>query len=160
MSKTKDIIYSLEGLDGTIELHKDMVVIGRNKKSPVRWALHGVKGEKYIQLNHIVAVQVRNSVLGYGYLALTLSGKVKAKNHLITALTDDDTVFFYTKYLSEYIKMKDLINKYIKIDNDNKKESSKIEYVDIIEKLADLKNKNLITKEEFDFKKRDLLDRI
>lgn len=91
---------------------------------------------------------------------ITLPGSIQSKNGVIGMIRNEDTVFFRKKKLNDFIELKDLINKYIKLAKENKKETSQIESVEVLEKLAQLKDKGILTVEEFNNKKKELLDRI
>lgn len=139
------------GYNGTILLTNTGVVIKRGVKG---FLLGGMKlrGDKTIPYDSIVAVQLKKAGLTAGYMQLTLKGGSEAKSGLFQSTTDENSVNFYSGKNKEFEEAKRLIE--AKISRSNQSNTSSL---DEIEKLAELRKKNIITQEEFDLKKKSLL---
>lgn len=88
-----------------------------------------------------------------GYLQLTLKGGSEAKGGLFQSTTDENTVNFYNGKNKDFEEVKETIEKHI--SGSSHKAASNL---DELEKLASLKEKGIITQEEFDAKKKSLLE--
>jgi len=141
-----------KGYNGTLILTNSGVIIKRGIKG---FLLGGgkLRGDKTIPYSSIVAVQLKKAGLTAGYLQLTLKGGSEAKGGLFQSTTDENTVNFHSGKNKIFIEAKELIEKHI--SGDSHKATSNL---DELEKLASLKEKGVITQEEFEAKKKSLLD--
>ena len=141
----------VKGYNGTIILTDTGVVIKRGVKG---FLLGGMtlRGDKTIPYNSIIAVQLKKAGLTAGYLQLTLKGGSEAKSGLFQSTTDENSVNFYSGRNKDFEEAKSLIEEKIAGSA-----TSKNTNLDELEKLAELKKKNIITQEEFDLKKKSLL---
>lgn len=120
---------------------------------------HGLKGDKEIFINQISSIQFRKAgALTNGYIQFAFIGGSEAKGGMLQATTDENTVFFNQKNEDDFSAIKymieDRIHQLKKMDRiDYKKGLS----LDDLEKLAELKEKGIITEEEFQIKKRQIL---
>ena len=141
-----------KGYNGTLILTDNGVIIKRG----VRGFLLGggkLRGDKTIPYSSIVAVQLKKAGMTAGYLQLTLKGGSEAKGGLFQSATDENTVNFYSGKNKIFAEAKETIEKHI--SGDSHKAASNL---DELEKLASLKEKGIITQEEFDAKKKSLLE--
>lgn len=139
------------GYNGTVILTNTGVVIKRGMKG---FLLGGgmLRGEKSIPYSGIVAVQLKKAGLVAGYLQLTLKGGSESKGGLFQSTTDENSVNFHKGKNKDFEEAKKLIEDHI--NSTNKPGESQL---DEIEKLANLKNKGIITEDEFQTKKKQLL---
>lgn len=164
----KGIIYVAEGVDGVIELYENRIKIKRDSNSMLQFAIHGLKGNKEIWLKHIIAIQLKEPGTINGYIQFTIPGGNESKGGIIEAAGDENTIIFSSSQLHNFKKLKELIYEYIdknNIDNDksNKTESNENNIEEItktIEKLSELRKNEIITEDEFNKKKIELLNRI
>ncbi|MDQ3158974.1 MAG: DUF4429 domain-containing protein [bacterium] len=142
-----------KGYNGTIILTDDGVKIKRGAKG---FLLGGgmLRGDKTIPYSSIVAVQLKKAGMTAGYLQLTLKGGSEAKSGLMQSTTDENTVNFHSRKNKVFLEAKDLIEEKLSAANNNKNASSG---ADELEKMASLKDKGIITQEEFDSKKKQIL---
>lgn len=157
-------ILSFIGINGVIDLYDNKLVITRDETKFSSLIAHGIKGNKTIPLSSISAVQIKTKINSKkirdntvdGYIQFTILGGVESKLGLIDALMDENTVTFASDMTSEFENLKDLI---ISKQSNNLNSASDItQNLIAIEKLAELKEKNYITEEEFIAKKKQFLN--
>jgi hypothetical protein len=143
-----------EGRSGTLILTETGVTI---KRSGGLLSSHGT-GEKNIPYRSITAVQFKRAGLTVGFIQLTLKGGVEAKGGAFEAVTDENTVTFGTEEKTrEFEKAKSIIEQKIISANSTSPASSNNNDLDQLEKLASLKEKGIISEEEFQAKKKMIL---
>lgn len=142
-----------KGYNGTIILTDTGVVIKRGAKG---FLLGGgmLRGDKTIPYSSIVAVQLKKAGLSAGYLQLTLKGGSEAKSGLMQSTTDENSVNFHKKRNDDFAKAKQQIEERINQQGGSQPARSGL---DELEKLAELKEKGVITEQEFTAKKKQLL---
>jgi len=140
-----------KGYNGTLILTDTGVVIKRGVKG---FLLGGgmIRGDKSIPYSSIVAVQLKKAGLTQGYLQLTLKGGSEAKGGLFQSATDENSINFMAGKNKDFEEAKGMIEQ--SISGGSQKTTSNL---DELEKLASLKDKGIITQEEFDIKKKSLL---
>lgn len=141
-----------KGYNGTIVITDTGVIIKRGVKG---FLLGGgmLRGDKTIPYSSIVAVQLKKAGMTAGYLQLTLKGGSEAKGGLFQSTRDENSINFHLRKNKEFIEAKELIEQKIAIGSTPVKTSE----LDELEKLASLKDKGIITDEEFNAKKKQLL---
>jgi len=142
------------GYNGTLILTDTGVIIKRGMKG---FILGGgmLRGDKTIPYSSIVAVQLKKVGLTAGYLQLTLAGGSEAKAGLFQSTTDENTINFMSRGKNKmFTEAKELVEQrivqakgvgHIKSDADD------------LEKFAQLRDKGVITGDEFQAKKKQLL---
>jgi len=144
-----------KGYNGTIILTDTGVVIKRGAKG---FFLGGgsIRGDKSIPYSSIVAVQYKKAGMTVGYLQLTLRGGSDAKSGIKEATRDENTVTFASKKTSElFWELKEFIEK--KAHETQPGQSQGNSQINDLEKLAQLKEKGIITADEFAAKKKQIL---
>ena len=142
----------MKGIQGTIEVFDNKVVI--TPKGILGFFNHWLKWAKSIPYSSITGVQFKKSGFTSGYIQFTIPGGNESKWGLFSATKDENT-FMFVKDNELALQIKDFIEE--KITNKNNS-ASKFSSADEIEKLYSLMEKGIITKEEFDEKKKNLLD--
>lgn len=158
IEKSKEgLIFIAIGNGASIELYEKKLIIKRNPESFSNLTLHGIKGDKEIRLKSISAVQLSET-----YIQFTLPGGIESRGGFTQAISDENTVLFKKSQLEDFKILKDLIHKYIDMDFncDKNIRNQKENAIDILERLANLKENNAITEEEYNAKKQELLKRI
>jgi hypothetical protein len=138
-----------KGYNGTLILTDKGVVIKRG----IRGFLLGgglLRGDKTIPYSSIVAVQLKKAGMMAGYLELTLMGGREA-NGLFQTTRNENCINFYSGKNEIFIEAKEMIEE--KIGNTGHGGGS---FHDL-EKLAELKTKGIITEDEFQQKKKQIL---
>lgn len=145
----------VQGVNGAIELTKNKIIIKR--KGFLALMTQGFKGDKEIYINQISSVQLKKTnLLLNGYIQFTFSGGKEAKGGITQATKDENTVIFNKSQEKGFINLKNKIEEYI---HDLNKPIEKIENdpFEQIEKLLALKERGIITDEEFEIKKKQIL---
>lgn len=151
MSKTINENLEFKGYNGTLILTDSGVVIKRGLKG---FLLGGgmIRGDKTIPYKSIVAVQLKRAKWTAGYIQLTLVGGTDATSGLFQSTKDENSINFHDKQNDAFEEAKRIIEEKI-----NEKSGSRSS-LDELEKLAELKDKGIITEEEFKHKKKRLLE--
>jgi len=141
-----------KGYNGTLILTDTGVIIKRGIKG---FLLGGgmLRGDKTIPYSSIIAVQLKKAGLTAGYIQLTLKGGSEAKAGLFQSVKDENTINFYSNKNKDFEEAKRLIEEKISTGNFQSNKSE----LDELEKLAELKEKGIITEEEFNAKKKSIL---
>lgn len=145
-----------KGYNGTLILTDTGVIIKRGVKG---FLLGGgmLRGDKTIPYSSIVAVQLKKAGMTAGYIQLTLKGGSEAKSGLFQSTTDEHSINFHSAFGGNnnelFNEAKKLIEERINAINSPAKNSG----LDDLEKLAALKEKGIISEEEFQAKKKQLL---
>jgi len=148
-------IYTMRGSDQQLEVFEDRLTITPN--GLLGFMLKGLKGTKVIPYTSITAIQFKRSGITYGYIQFSISGGIENKFGLIEASTDENTVIFYNSIQNELVEeIKNYIEGQIKNIHSGSNSSSS-NSADEIAKYFSLKEKGIITAEEFEIKKRQLL---
>ena len=141
-----------KGYNGTLILTNTGVIIKRGIKG---FLLGGgmLRGDKTIPYSSIIAVQLKKAGLTAGYIQLTLKGGSEAKAGLFQSVKDENTINFYNNKNKDFEEAKRLIEEKISAGDVQSNKSDLGE----LEKLAELKEKGIITEEEFNAKKKSIL---
>ncbi|MDQ2885350.1 MAG: DUF4429 domain-containing protein [Chloroflexota bacterium] len=142
-----------KGYNGTLILTDTGVIIKRGLKG---FLLGGgmLRGDKTIPYKSITAIQLKKAGLTAGYIQLTLKGGLEAKAGLFQSARDENSINFYSTggNNKKFGEAKRIIEGYISTDitpqNNN---------LNDLEKLSELMNKGIITQQEFEQKKKQLL---
>lgn len=152
------LITKLEGANGIVELYLNRIVI---KRRGFRGVLgHGFfKGDKEIMLKSITGVQVKKA--GYvvlGYIQFSMQGGNEGRGGLTEATQDENTVTFDNSQnkVAEEVK-----NKIFELQQQSESKSVNqvisLSGADEILKYKQLLDIGIITQEEFDAKKKQIL---
>ncbi len=141
-----------KGYNGTLVLTKTAVVIKRGLKGFLLGGGH-LRGDKTIPYSSIVAIQLKKAGLTAGYLQLTLKGGSEAKAGLFQSTKDENSVNFHNSKNKDFEEAKKLIEERI-----GEVSKTGTNDMDELEKLAKLRDKGVITEEEFQKKKEKILN--
>ena len=147
------ILKSAKGVNGTLELLENRVRIKR--KGALSLMLHGLKGDKEILIKQISSIQFKKaSNFTNGYIQFAFLGGTEAHGGLLQATQDENTVVFNKWQMSAFEEIKSILEeKMVESTKEVKSGSS----LNDLEKLAELKDKGVITEEEFEAKKKQIL---
>lgn len=141
-----------KGYNGTIVLTEQSVIIKRGAKG---FLLGGgmLRGDKTIPYSSIVAVQLKKAGMVAGYIQFTLAGGSEAKSGLFQSAMDENSVNFHAfgGKNEKFAECKRLVEERIG------RTASGGSSLDELTKLAELKDKGIITEAEFQQKKKQLL---
>jgi len=128
----------------------------------------GLVGEKEIWLNQVTAVQLREpSKLGLGYIQFVYAGSQEKKGGTWDAISDENSVVFGAHKLTEFIKLKNEIERLMiesrsrqhgsQSQRENVAHSAKPSVADELLKYSQLRDQGAISAKEFDQIKKRLL---
>lgn len=142
----------IHGGKSTVTIDDEVI---RIKRKGLFNNLSGLKGEKAIKLDSISGVQFKEPGIRAGYIQFTIPGG-KERKGVHKAVEDENAVLFSKKELHMANEIKQIVENYISNKNNNKIPPSD-SAADEIRKLADLRDSGILTDEEFDKKKKQLL---
>ena len=150
------ILIKAKGIGGDLELLKNKIRIKR--KGGMAFLLHGLKGDKEIFLNQISSIQLKKAGFALnGYIQFAFLGGREAKGGLFQATSDENTIMFSKDNQEDFIEIKNAIEEQIfQFQNQDKNDKTSLGINDL-EKLAKLRDEGIITEEEFQAKKRQIL---
>lgn len=147
------IIKRAEGTNGQLVLLDNKIRIER-KGSTAFWT-QGLKGDKEIFIRNISSIQLKKcGTFTAGFIQFSFIGGTESKKGLFAAVEDENTVMFNNNTQDDFIKIKQLIEDKMSELSDSSHPRSNL---DELEKLAELKEKGIITEEEFSAKKKQIL---
>ena len=149
-------IYLVKGYGAILEVFDNKVIIKR--RGVASFFIHGLKGDKTFFFQDITAVQLKKaSALTSGYIQFSIPGGNESKGGLLAAVNDENTFVFRDKRVNELVAE---INNHIeqKRMGINNKPSTQISVADEIIKFKELLDAGIVTQEEFDKKKQELLN--
>ena len=149
---------SAKGTNGTLVVKENTIEIVR---SGLNARLLGLRGNKEILIKNITSIQFKQpGLLTNGFIQFAFSGSSESKAGVFDATKDENSVVFAKSELKSFERLKNIINE--------KRNSAQVvvsvpqptQQDDIysqIEKLSALKEKGIITNDEFEAKKKQLL---
>lgn len=149
----------LNGVNGQLIITDEHAIIER--KGVLGFMTQGLKGQKRIPLQNIMAVQLKEgNNLTNGYIQFSILGGIESRGGIMNATQDENTVMFKKKDNELANKIRNHVE--VKISEHlNKDNSSTIvnqpSAADEIMKYKNLLDSEIITREEFDAKKKELL---
>ncbi len=148
-------VYTLKGDNGQLYVYENKIEITR--KGIFALAFQGLKGTKTIPISEIKSIQVKRAGLMVGYIQFGLGGGIEGQHGVKEANYDENTVTFY-RADNEYVQeIKEFIESVMlnkgKMNNPTRPNSNAEE----LRKYAELLKEGIISKEEFDAKKKQLL---
>ncbi|TXN36084.1 SHOCT domain-containing protein [Flagellimonas hymeniacidonis] len=152
-----DILFQADGRNGSVLLYPNRLIV-RKKLTGLKRMM--TSGDKEIFLDDIKNVNYKSAnTMTWGFIqfATSQNSKELSKGSLMASPMDDYSINFSKKQQSEFDKLKSEINR---LRNGSKSQTviqNQLSEAEELEKLAGLKEKGIITQEEFDLKKRQVL---
>jgi hypothetical protein len=151
-----EVIYTLNGVNGQLELYADKVVIKR-KGALAKMTQGFFKGDKTIYLKQISGIQVKpGGTFVNGYIQFTLPGGNESVKGINAATKDENTVVFNKKDNDLVQKIKAKIEE-LQASMNSGTVVQQVSAADEIKKFKELLDEGVITEEEFNQKKKQLL---
>jgi Domain of unknown function (DUF4429)/Short C-terminal domain len=148
----------IKGVNGQITIEGDWLTIER--KGFFGRIGHS-KGDKRIPLASITAVQMRPAgSLANGFIRFTIPGSPELRGGLGNAQKDENAVIFKKNQAKEFEQLRTDVEQYIASHHQGSTRATEPDIPAQIEKLGQLRDQGLITADEFEAKKADLLDRM
>ena len=145
-------VHIATGANGALEVQEDRVIIRRSGFSS--WVLMGSVGDKTIPISRLGAVQFKEPGLTNGYIQLAYSGSKEVKGGVFEAVKDENTVVFTSAQADDFRRARDLIEERMYRPAG---QVSGLSVVEQIERLAALRDKGLLTDDEFNAQKSAVL---
>jgi hypothetical protein len=153
-SRTSDE-YVFEGHGGTVVVHEHLIAIHRHGVGS--FLTQGIKGEKRIPFKSITAVQFKAAGRQMaGYIQFSILGGIESRAGIFDATLDENTIMFAFEQNARFAELRDIVE-------DRCRQTSGAagpqtgSLADEIEKLAALRDKGVLTAEEFDAQKVRML---
>jgi|GEM_PF-667100 hypothetical protein len=157
------LLMDAHGVNGQLELFPTKIRIRR--KGGLAFLTQGVKGDKDILIRQISSIQFRKSGHGLnGYLQFSFLGGQETKGGIRDATRDENTIMFSPRQQPAFETIKAAIEERMhqsrEANTQAPPQTQSIDYAGQIQKLADLRAQQILTEEEFQSKKRELLSRM
>lgn len=147
----------LKGVNGQIELYADKIIIKR-KGALSKMTQGFFKGDKTIYIKQITGMQVKQGGnFTNGYIQFTVPGGIENKKGITSATKDENTVMFAKKDNALVESIKEKIEE-IQQQTSGNQAPSQLSPADEIKKYKELFDAGAITENEFDTKKKQLLN--
>jgi len=148
-----DIIMEAKGHNGQIELTESVVRIKR--KGMLAFLTEGLKGDKEILISQISSIQFKkaNNFVN-GYIQFAFVGWHEAKGGIFQGTQDENTVMFRVSQQPAFDAFRDELTKRI---SGKKSGANQPLGLDQLEKLASLRDQGIVSEEEFQNKKKQIL---
>ncbi|OGW84740.1 MAG: hypothetical protein A3C35_01235 [Omnitrophica bacterium RIFCSPHIGHO2_02_FULL_46_11] len=147
-------VYTMKGVGELLEVYEEKVAI--TPKGMVGFLAKGLKGTKTIPFFSITAIQFRKSGVISGYLQFTVPGGIESRGGEMDAAFDENT-FMFRGQNELALEIKNYIEKRMQEVRSPQMISSISSISDELQKLADLKTKGILSEEEFQTAKKQLL---
>jgi hypothetical protein len=149
--------FTARGRNGQLTVYPTKIVISR--EGAMGFISQGHKGRKEIDLTQISAVQFKDpGPLTVGYIQFSFIGGSETKHGIRDAVSDENSILFAQKAESAFREAKRLIDQYREeLRAPHHAAPAAPDPVEQLERLAGLLERGLLTKDEFELKKRELL---
>jgi hypothetical protein len=117
---------------------------------------NGLRGEKTIPLQSITAIQLKKPGAMHGYIQFSLLGAQEAKGDAIELMKDENTIVFAGRHLDDMMELKRMIESRNAPANPIVQSQGSSAAMQIKE-FKELLDDGIITQEEFESKKKQLL---
>lgn len=144
------------GHGGQLRFENDTLTISH--KGVLGLLTQGLKGNKEIRVDLISSIQFKDAgLLTNGYIQFAFVGGQETKQGLFDAVSDENTVLFTKTQQPQFEAIRDAIKARIKAYQNQGATPAQSSVADEIIKFAKLRDDGLITDDEFQAKKKQLL---
>jgi hypothetical protein len=150
------ILMRAEGINANLLLLDDRVRIQRREETNFP---QGFRGNRDILFSQIATINLkRATTMGNGFIQFLLSGRNDTGDH-DDAVRDENTVMFKGAHQAEFDRIKAAIEMKMATARTvaARPQARTASYIEELEQLAKLRDKGIITEEEFAAKKRQIL---
>jgi len=143
-----------EGDNGTLILTEYGITIKREARL---FTAHP-EGEKYILYRNMTAVQLKPVNITLGFIQFSFQGGRESLGKAVDAVSDENTIVFRSRDKEkEFRHAKEMIEQRMREAIEPRPQVSGGSDLDQLEKLASLRDKGIITEDEFQAKKKQIL---
>lgn len=144
------------GTTGILKVFQDRIVIER-QPGLGNLLLFGLKGNKEIQLRKISSIQYKlPGTITAGYIQFAFDGGAETKMGLMDATRDENSIMFNVQQRPAFDSAKALIER-LMAEASQPQQAPTRSPLDDLEHLARLRDAGIITEDEFQTKKRQIL---
>lgn len=149
--------FQAKGVNGQLTVMPDRIIISR--KGMLGFMTQGLKGDKEIPLANITAIQMKQPGLTRGYIQFSIHGGIENRGGVFDATKDENTVMFSAGQRKDFEQAKTLIDQYRAAlsSAQHAPAAAPLSAADELAKWAALREQGVITAEDFEAKKRQLL---
>lgn len=144
-----EVLATANGLNGRLELTHSVIRIIR--EGGVSFLFHGFKGDKEILISHISSIQFKRAGVMKGYIQFAFVGGAEAKGGLFEAGCDENSVMFNEDQQQAFEIFRDRLQPLMSA------KSTPATSLSDLETLASLRAKGIVSEQEFQAKKRQIL---
>lgn len=145
----------VQGVNGQLELTESVLRIKRG--GALAFVTQGLKGDKEIQISQVSSVQLKAaSFLLNGYIQFAFVGGQEAKGGIFQGVEDENTVMFRKSEQKQFEDFRDELQRRVSSFRAGSTPAS-TSSLDEIDKLASLRERGIVSEEEFEKKKKMLL---
>lgn len=145
-----------EGSNGSIKLEEDSVKITR--KGIANFLTQGLQGEKVIPVHSIKAIQFKEAGKWMaGFIQFTTIGSIERRGGMLEATKDENAVLFERSQQASFEILRRIIED--KMRDAEQPISRADSTAEELERLANLVERGFLTRDEFEKKKADILQR-
>ena len=143
-----------KGYNGQVRIDGDWLIIERKGLG----RLGHSKGDKRIALGQITAAQMRPAGrLANGFIYFSTPGRDELRGGLSAARTDDNAVIFTRNHQAEFDAIRERLERYVAEASAAAVPAAPLDPAEQIRKFAELRDEGVLSEEEFQAKKSDLL---
>ncbi len=139
----------------TVTVEGDVITISR--KGMRSFLTQGLKGEKSIPIKNITAIQIKKPGITTGYIQFSQHGMMESEGGVFDAVKDENTIIFQKKEYDQALELKEYIESVQAKQNNQTTEKVDSSEADELIKFKQLADEGVITQEEFEAKKKQLL---
>lgn len=147
----------VKGHNGQITVSGDWLTIERKGLG----RLGHSKGDRRISLASITAVQMRPAgTFANGFIRFSVPGSPELRGGLQNATKDENAVIFTKKQAADFEQLRKVVEDYLSARAAGASAPAAPDIAEQIRKLGELRDQKLLTDEEFEAKKAELLGRL
>lgn len=153
------MVFHMRGYNGQLYVYEDRVVIERT--GAVGTITHGLAGSKTIPMSTIQNIQLKKAGPFFnGFIQFGILGGMERQGGIGGAVSDENAIVFLESCNNKALKIKEYIENIIinRGKNDKVEVPNSLFVADEIMKLKSLLDMGILTQEEFDEKKKQLLN--
>ena len=155
----RSVVYTMKGAHKTIKVYEDHLTMEPNG-GLLGYVTAGMSGIKTIMFSSISSVQFKKAGLMNGYLSFTIpGGNEKHGLDVLGMMNDENTLILkpFNPQTELALKIKEYIENKVRDSQKSRVPLQNVSMADELQKLADLKEKGILSEEEFQDAKQNLI---
>ena len=153
------VIYTMKGAHKTIKVYEDHLTMEPNR-SLLGYISAGMSGIKTIMFSSISSVQFKKPGLMNGYLSFTIPGGNEIHGLDVLGMMNDENTLILKPFNPQTqlsLEIKEYIENKVRDFQESRVPPQNSSMADELQKLADLKEKGILSEEEFQDAKHNLI---